>query len=98
MSATRPSGAAWTLTLGDLLILVGISLLFLEIVNASRSRRAGVDHALSMILFVVVLLEFLFVPACGNDVFLIITALTLLDVIAGFSVSLSTARRDIAIN
>jgi hypothetical protein len=41
MSATLPSGAAWTLTLGDLLILVGISLLFLEIVEASRSRRAG---------------------------------------------------------
>ena len=41
MSATLPSGAAWTLTLGDLLILAGISLLFLEIVKASRSRRAG---------------------------------------------------------
>jgi hypothetical protein len=48
MSATLPSGAAWTLSLGDLLILAGISLLFLEIVKTSRSRRAGIDHALSM--------------------------------------------------
>jgi hypothetical protein len=57
MSATLPSGAAWTLTLGDLLILAGISLLFLEIVKASRSRRAGVDHALSIVLFVVAVLR-----------------------------------------
>lgn len=79
MSATLPSGAAWTLDVGDLLIIVGIALLFLEIAKATRSRRAGVDHALSMVLF------------------LIITTLTLIDVIAGFTVSLSTARRDIAI-
>jgi hypothetical protein len=70
----------------------------LRFVKASRSRRAGVDHALSMVLFVVALLEFLLVPACGTSVFLIITALALIDVIAGFTVSLSTARRDIAIN
>lgn len=97
-SATLPSGSPWTLTLGDLLVLIGIWLLFLEMVKATRARRAGVDHAMSMVLFVIALLEFLLVPACGTDVFLIITALTLTDVIAGFSVSLSTARRDIAIN
>ena len=62
-------------------------------------RRAGAgDHALSMTLFVIALLEFLLVPACGTSVFLIVTALTLIDVIAGFAVSLSTARRDIAIS
>lgn len=82
--------------MGELIILAGISLLFLEIIKASRSRRAGVDHALSMVLFVVALLEFLLVPACCTSGFLIITALALIDVIAGFAVSLSTARRDIA--
>lgn len=51
-----------------------------------------------MILFVVALLEFLLVTACGTDVFLLLTALTLIDVISGFAVSLSTARRDISIN
>jgi hypothetical protein len=94
--ARLPSGADWVLTVGDLLILAGIALLFLEILKASRSARtSGLDHALSMGLFVVALLEFLLVPACGTGVFLIITGLTLIDVIAGFTVSLSTARRDI---
>ncbi|QLH40639.1 MAG: hypothetical protein HWD60_19240 [Defluviicoccus sp.] len=96
-SMRLPSGADWMLTLGDVLILIGLGLLFVEIVKAGRSRRAGVDHALSMVLFVVALLEFLLAPACGTSVFLIITALTLVDVIAGFTVSLSTAQRDISI-
>ena len=85
-------------TVGELIILAGIALLFLEIVKASRSRASGIDHALSMTLFVIALLEFLLVPACGTSVFLIVTALSLMNVIAGFTVSLSTAHRDITIS
>jgi hypothetical protein len=45
MSATLPSGAAWTLTLGDLSILAGISLLFLEIVRpAGRGGRGSITR------------------------------------------------------
>lgn len=98
ISMRLPSGADWTLTVSDLLILVGLGLLFVEIVKAGRARRAGIDHALSMVLFVVALLEFLLAPACGTSVFLIITALTLVDVIAGFTVSLSTAEHEISVN
>ena len=97
IAATLPSGAAWSLSVGDLLVLAGIALLSFEIIKASRTRQAGLDHAFSMLLFVVALLEFLLVAACGTGVFLILTALTLIDVISGFTVSLSTARRDIAI-
>jgi hypothetical protein len=43
MSATLPSEAAWTLTAGDLLVLAGVCLLFLEIVKARRSWRAGIQ-------------------------------------------------------
>jgi hypothetical protein len=45
MSATLPSGAAWTLTLGDLLILAGISLLFLESSRpAARDGRGSITR------------------------------------------------------
>ncbi|MFO1128652.1 MAG: hypothetical protein U1E66_09525 [Rhodospirillales bacterium] len=98
LAATLPSGAAWSLEVGDLLVLVGMALLAFEIIKASRLRTPALDHALSLILFVVALLEFLLVTACGTDVFLLLTALTLIDVISGFAVSLSTARRDISIN
>ncbi|MGZ8409053.1 MAG: hypothetical protein ACXWVS_03850 [Hyphomicrobium sp.] len=41
MSATLPSGAAWTLTAADLLIIVGIALLFLEIAKATPVAAGG---------------------------------------------------------
>src|SRR4029450_2071011 len=46
-----------------------------------------------MVLFVVALPEFLLVPARGTSVFLIITALSLIDVIAGFAVSRAARHR-----
>lgn len=51
-SATLPSEAAWTLTAGDLLILAGLCLLFLEIVKASRSWRAGVQVLIAIALLI----------------------------------------------
>jgi hypothetical protein len=93
-----PSGGIWTMQLGDLLVCAGLILLYLEILKATRTTRASaLDHALSTGLFVVCLLEFLLVPACATSVFLILTLTTFIDVIAGFSVGVATARRDISI-
>lgn len=98
-SATLPSGAPWSLTIGDVLICAGLVLLFLEIFKASLvSGASSLDHALSMVLFVVCLLEFILVRSCGTSVFMIITLLTFIDVIAGFSVSVAAARRDISVS
>lgn len=38
LAATLPSGAAWSLEVGDLLVLVGMALLAFEIIKASRLR------------------------------------------------------------
>lgn len=97
-ATTLPSGASWRLSVGDLIILVGIALLSIEIIKASRFRRAGLDHGLSMVVFVIALLEFLLVAQCGTSVFVIIVALTLIDIISGFTVSLATAQRDISVH
>lgn len=97
-ATTLPSGALWQLSVGDLLILLSVALLSVEIIKASRVRRAGLDHGLSMVVFVIALVEFLLVAACGTSVFVIIVALTLIDVVSGFAVSLSTAQRDISVH
>jgi hypothetical protein len=97
-ATTLPSGALWRLSVGDLLILLGVALLSVEIIKASRVRRAGLDHGLSMVVFVIALLEFLLVAQCGTSVFVIIVALALIDVVSGFAVSLSTAQRDISVH
>jgi hypothetical protein len=96
---TLPSGALWSPTVGDLLVCAGLVLLFLEIFKATIvSGASSLDHALSMALLVVCLLEFVLVKACGTSVFMIIMLMTFVDVIAGFSVSVATARRDISIS
>jgi hypothetical protein len=89
------SGGVFSLTLGDVLIVIALALLFVEIVKATRTSNASlVDHLLSTFVFVAYLVEFLLVQKAAYSVFFILMAITLVDVIAGFSVSFRGARRD----
>jgi steroid 5-alpha reductase family enzyme len=95
-SATLPSGAAFVLTAGDLAVLLGLVTLYFEILKSTRTGNSQiVDHALSLTLFIVALLEFLLAKAAGTTSFLLIMLMMLIDVIAGFTVSISVARRDV---
>ena len=61
-SMTMLSGAIWTMSMGDLTIVIALVLLFVEILKATRiSSKALMDHLLSMVLFIVFLVEFLLV-------------------------------------
>jgi hypothetical protein len=92
------SGASWAMTLGDLLIVVTLAILFVELVKATRtSETAILDHALSMILFIICVIEFLTVRHAATSVFFIIVAITLIDVVAGFTITIRAARRDLAL-
>jgi uncharacterized membrane protein len=72
--------------------------LFIEVVKATRSSMASaIDHALSALVFAAYLVEFLLVKAAGTGVFLVLTIMSFLDLIAGFTVTLGTARRDLTI-
>jgi len=93
------SGAHLTLSVNGLLILISVLLLYIEVVKSTRSTTASViDHALSMVVFVIFLVELLAIKAVGSQTFLILTCMALFDVIAGFTVTISTARRDIALD
>jgi len=93
------SGATFTLTAGEILILGGVFALFIEIVKATRSSMASaVDHALSALVFAAYLVEFLLVKAAGTGVFLVLTVVSFLDLIAGFTVTIGAARRDLTID
>ena len=51
------SGADWTMSAGDMLVVLAILLLFGEIMKATRiGVRTVVDHALSLILFLLLLI------------------------------------------
>lgn len=88
--------AGWTFTWGDLLILILLITLFIEILKATwTATTALVDHGLSMVVFIICLIEFLMVEQAQTSVFFFITAGTVIDVIAGYTIGIRVARRDI---
>lgn len=92
------SGAVWNFTLGDLMVAGTLFLLFIEILKATRTGgNSLVDHGLSTIVFIVCLIEFLVVPQAATSLFFFITLIALIDVIAGFSVTIRAARRDFSV-
>lgn len=94
-----PSGGSWAFTLGDLFVLIGLLMLFGEILKATRTSRITIaDHALSLGTFVVALLCFLLLPQGASSTLFLITWMTLIDVIGGFTITLAGARRDIGVS
>jgi hypothetical protein len=90
------SKAVMTVTVGDLIILFGLVVLFIEVLKSARSTTSTIlDHMMSTAVFIVALVEFLIVREAGTAVFLILTTICLIDVVAGYTVSIRTARRDI---
>lgn len=93
---TMTSGAVWPVSLGDLLIAASLVVLFIELLKSTTSRRVAIiNHSLSMILFIGCLVEFLLAPAFATSTFFLITLMVLLDVLAGFIVTIVSARRDL---
>ena len=92
------SPALWMLTTGDFLVAVGLVLLYLEILKSVRTSIASViDHGLSLALFALCLVLFIVLPQAGTGTFFLIMVMTLLDVIAGFTVTLAASRRSVDI-
>lgn len=90
------SGVDWPVSAGDLLLAVSLVVLFVELLKSTNSRRAAiVNHGLSMLLFVICLVELLLAPAFATSTFFLITLMVLLDVLAGFIVTILAARRDV---
>ncbi|RWI74544.1 hypothetical protein [Mesorhizobium sp.] len=90
------SGGVFSMTLGDLIVLIGLILSFIEIVKSTRTSNASImDHLLSTFVFVAFLVEFLLVKGAAHSVFFTLMVITLVDVLAGFSVSMRAATRDI---
>lgn len=91
------SGATFELLSSDLLIAVGLFFLFIEILNATRIGTAALlDHMFSVLVFVAYLVEFLILPQAATSLFFVLTVISLIDVIAGFSISITGARRDVS--
>lgn len=94
-SIPMASGAAWNIGSGDLILFLSLILLFVELLKSTSSRKVAiVNHALSMILFVACLVEFLLIRGFATSIFFLISSMVMLDVLAGFIVTIIAARKD----
>ena len=90
------SGTRMDVSYGALLVLFSIFLLYFEILKSTQmSTRAIMDHVLSMVLFLAMVIEFIAVAKAATTTFLIIAALSFVDVIGGFTITIRTAQRDV---
>ncbi|HXD45560.1 MAG TPA: hypothetical protein VN655_10545 [Pseudolabrys sp.] len=92
------SGADWAMSAGDLLITLAILLLAGEVIKSTRiGIRTIVDHSLSLVVFLGMLVEFLLVKQTATGTFFILLVISFVDVIAGFAVTLRSAQRDLTV-
>ena len=75
-----------------------MSALAIEILKATRvGKMSIIDHLLSTVVLIIFLVEFLLVPGASTSVFFALMLMTLIDVMAGFSVSIRSATRDVSL-
>jgi hypothetical protein len=92
-SLALPSGAAWTIHLGDVLVALGVLLLWPEVIKAARpGARYFTDHLLSLLVLGGTVAEFLLLPQFGNATVGLLATLALVDFLAGISLRSRRAR------
>ena len=92
------SGASLLLTWGDMLLVLAIVFLFAEVLKSTGTGATAItNHMLSMGLFIICLIEFLLLENFATSVFFLLTAIVLLDALAGMVVSTISARRDFGV-
>jgi len=90
------SGTPWNVGAGDLILFLSLILLFFELLKSTSSQKVAiVNHALSMILFIACLVAFLLVKGFTTSTFFLILTMVMLDVLAGFIVTIISARKDL---
>jgi len=92
------SGQRWDINFGDFLLLLTLILLFVEVIKATHTTsKELINHGLSMLTFVVALIEFITVRGFATSVFFFILLMTLFDTVAGYTISIVAAEHDLGL-
>lgn len=85
LTLTTAGGGTWPISASDLILALGLIILFVELIKGQASRRlAMVNEGLSVCIFIACVAELLLVPGCATSTFFLLTLMVLLDVAAGF--------------
>jgi hypothetical protein len=83
---TLMSGAAWPVTLSDVLVALGIVLLMFEVIKGARpGAKYFMDHLLSLLVFAGAAAEFVLLPPFGTSTYFLLTLLALVDFLCGIA-------------
>lgn len=94
---TLISGAKWAPKIGDFFLMLGVFTLYIEVLKSTRTTTASViEHTLSVFVFIIYVLVFFIFESAGTSTFMVLTLMSLFDVIAGFTITISAARRDMS--
>ena len=89
----RVSGSEWSMLIGFAIVV-----LFGEMMKATRiGIRTVVDHGLSLLLFLVMLVEFILVKQAATATFFLLLIIGIVDVMGGFAITLRSAQRDLTV-
>ena len=92
------SGDIWRITVSDLFVVLALVMLFIETVKAARATaREILNHAFAMLTFCAALVEFIVLKGFSTSAFFLITIMCLFDVVAGYTISIVAAKRDVAL-
>jgi hypothetical protein len=90
------SDGNWDMSWGDMLIAFSIFILFVELIKATRvGMRTIIVHMLSAVLFAIMLIEFLLIKQAATATFFILLIISFVEMLAGFTISVRTAQRNI---
>lgn len=90
--------AVWPISASDIMIGFGLIMLFFELLKSTGVGQSSIiNHGFSLIVFVIGLVEFLLLPQFASSTFFFLILMSLLDVLAGFMVTIASARRDVAL-
>lgn len=92
------SGSTWSVGWNEVTLMIGLAMLFVELIKSTRATvLSTMEHALSMLVFIIFLVEFLVVAPAGTNTFFLLGVMSLIDVMAGYAISVAVARKDLNI-
>lgn len=90
---TMFSGAVWSMTQADVILAAGMGLLFIEILKSVGSPMLSlVNHGIAVMTLLIYVVEFISFPGFTTSVFFLLALMQLIDVIAGYTITIVATR------
>jgi uncharacterized membrane protein len=90
---TMFSGAVWSMTQADVIIAAGMGLLFIEVLKSIGSPMLSlVNHGIAVMTLLLYVVQFISFPAFTNSTFFLLALMQLIDVIAGYTITIVSTR------